>query len=198
MTFQDWLILIGLVLPIVGNIVAFGLRKAGKPALAATVDQIIPLSARLGMAKDAKDLIAVAHEAAHVITTTEPNSIKLTNEDESVSVRMDLAPAPKDPPSAAPPGSVVLGGILFALLAFGCSAAQQVAQISAEIIQRAEPCLVAQYELAQEQCLELHTVEEQRGCVADVRLMWKPVIDGLVELRTVRCEIEPAKCGADR
>lgn len=121
MTFQDWVILAGLVLPIVGNLVAYVLRKAGRPALAATVDRVIPLSAQLGMAKSAKDLIVVAHEAAHVITTSEPNSIKLTNEDESVSVRMDLAPKAPDTPNAAPPGSVILGGILFALIAFGCS-----------------------------------------------------------------------------
>lgn len=104
---------------------------------------------------------------------------------------------PDDPPTAAAPGAVVLGSVLVALLA-GCSAAQQVAQLSAEIIRRAEPCLMAQYEAQQEQCLELHSDAERRGCVADVQAGWKPIIDGLVELRTVRCEIEPAKCEGEK
>lgn len=40
--------------------------------------------------------------------------------------------------------------------------------------------------------------EARRGCVADVQAGWKPIIDGLVELRTVRCEIEPAKCEGEK
>lgn len=206
MTFQDWVILAGVLLPIVGNLVAFILRKANQPGAAALVDRVIPLSAQLGMAKSAKDLIELAHDAAHVITTTEPNSIKLTNEDETVSVRMDLAQ-----PSKAPPSTVTLNGedtstlqrvglaLVFALVAFGCGAAQQVehvVQVSSQIIERAEPCLMVQYEAAQRQCLELPTDAERRGCVADARAVWKPVIDSLGELRTVRCGLEPQKCAA--
>lgn len=80
----------------------------------------------------------------------------------------------------------------------GCGAAQlqEIAQVSSEIVARAEPCLVAQYGLEQDRCLdELDGVEEDT-CIARVREAWAPIIAGLVELRTVRCEIEPAKCPA--
>lgn len=92
-------------------------------------------------------------------------------------------------------------GLLFALVAFGCGAVekvQHVVQMSSEVIARAEPCLVIQYEAQQEDCLKLESVDEARACVARVKATWKPIVDALVELRTVRCEIEPAKCPASK
>lgn len=112
--------------------------------------------------------------------------------------------APKDEqksePPKAPPGSLIMMlSMLFALVAFGCGAAekvQHVVQMSSEVIARAEPCLVVQYEAQQEDCLKLEPVDEARACVDRVKATWKPIVDALVELRTVRCEIEPEKCEA--
>lgn len=140
--------------------------------------------------------------AASVVEALQPLALRAAHE---AATKKPEEPAKKDPPEdppagAAPPGSLILGAT-FALLAFGCGAGvdvMRVAQVSAEIIARAEPCLMAQYESQQEACLTLHTEAEQRGCVADVRTMWKPIIDGLVELRTVRCEVEPVKCEVEK
>lgn len=95
----------------------------------------------------------------------------------------------------------LLASLLFALVAFGCGAVekvQHVVQMSSEVIARAEPCLVVQYEMQQEACLEKPSDEERRTCVASVKATWKPIVDALVELRAVRCEIEPEKCEASR
>lgn len=67
---------------------------------------------------------------------------------------------------------------------------------SSEVIARAEPCLVMQYEAQQEDCLDEPTDEARRACVARVREAWRPVVDALGELRDARCSLEPKKCEA--
>ena len=194
-----------LALAAIGNGTAKLLRVLNQPSAAAKVDQITPFAMRLGMAKTAREAVDTVIEPAHVITTSPPNEGEALTKSGGAVVTVELTPvAPESasppPASKAPSGLATLClGMLFALVAFGCGAAekvQRVVQMSSEVIVRAEPCLVVQYEMQQEDCLKLEPVDEARACVDRVKATWKPIVDALVELRTVRCEIEPEKCEA--
>lgn len=189
MTVQDWIILAMFVIPILGGMLTAAFRALGWGRAAAVVEALQPLALR------------AAHEAA-----TKPKA----DDDEPKD-------PPEDPPSgsAAPPSTVVMppsdnasSGLLrvafamFAALALaGCGAMQKVehvVQLSSEVIARAEPCLMLQYEQAQVACLDLPSTDAARACVDSVKVTWKPIIDALGELRDVRCGLEPAKCEAQR
>lgn len=115
---------------------------------------------------------------------------------------------PAQPPADPPMGEDVTprtGGaarlalaMIFALVAFGCGAGadvMRVVRVSSEVIVRAEPCLVAQYEAQQMACLDL-PFDDQQTCIDGVREAWKPIVEALGELRDARCSIEPKKCEA--
>jgi hypothetical protein len=72
----------------------------------------------------AKDVIDVATDLAHTVTTQLPDSALATTPGDHATVRVDLAPsAPEsaEPPKAPPSALVLCLSMLFALLAFGCS-----------------------------------------------------------------------------
>lgn len=134
--------------------------------------------------------------AASIVEALQPLALRAAHE-------AATKPASDKPePPKAPPGSLIMClGMLFALVAFGCGAMQKVehvVQMSSEVIARAEPCLMLQYEQAQVECLDLESTDAARACVDSVKATWKPIIDALGELRDVRCGLEPAKCEAGK
>jgi hypothetical protein len=84
--------------------------------------------------------------------------------------------------------------LLLVACLIGCSPLQHVVQVSSEVIAAAEPCLVAQYKAAQEQCLTDPDVTKAEACVKAVRATFAPIAQALGELRDTRCPLEPAKC----
>lgn len=110
---------------------------------------------------------------------------------------------PKDPPEPPTAGTGVKAALtVFGLALAGCGAARElehVAQASSVVIERAEPCLVSQYEQAQRACLnENPNLDKAEACVAKVRKDYDPIEKALADLRAARCALEPAKCEASK
>lgn len=91
--------------------------------------------------------------------------------------------------------------LVMGLLVTGCGVADgvvHVVQLSSTGLVVAEPCLVQAYKLEQQACVDDHKgdVASAKDCVGKVRARYKPIADGLGELRDERCKLEPQKCAA--
>jgi hypothetical protein len=182
--------------PLVCNLAAWILRVTNHPTAAAWVERMLPFALRLGMAKTAKDIIETATDLAHTVTTQPPTSAVGVTSGSTAIVTVDVDPtAPK--PGAAPKESIVLplaGGMLFALVAFGCGGlppevAKGVEDIS-QGVSKADEGSRELYAFALSLCPD-------DACQAKLERLADPMIDGFQAIRVAWCAIKPDAEGCD-